>query len=143
MILVTGAAGFIGSSLVKHLNGKGRDDIVICDRIRDNRWQNIADLNFYEYIDADYLFTAIKNRTFETIVHLGADSNSTTQDFHWCYRYNTCFTGELWHHAYRKGSDFIYASSASTYGLGENGFSDDHDLIHTLRPKSEIGRAHV
>jgi len=138
-ILVTGAAGFIGSALVWALNCVGHDDILVCDRLdTSNRFRNLVPLRFQEYIDADDLLTVIERDGFarygvETIIHLGACSSTTERDMGFLLRNNTEYTKRLARAALDAEIRFVYASSAATYGGWEDDL-DDRAPLATLRP---------
>jgi len=138
-ILVTGAAGFIGSAAIWALNRAGHDDIVACDRLnRSEKWRNLAPLRIHDYIDADALLERLETRTgtcagISTILHLGACSSTTEDDSAYLMRNNFEFTKVLANAALAQGIRFVYASSAATYGALEDGLSESLPL-ESLRP---------
>ncbi|MBV9290297.1 MAG: ADP-glyceromanno-heptose 6-epimerase [Hyphomicrobiales bacterium] len=142
MIVVTGAAGFIGSNVVAMLNEQGRDDLVLCDRLgQDLRWQNLRKRTFRDFVPPDQLLPYLGRRRPEAIVHLGANSSTTTTDAEELMRGNFRFTLDLIDYCTREGVRLVYASSAATYGDGENGFVDDGSLaaLKKLRPLNLYG----
>ena len=142
MILVTGGAGFIGSNLVAALNEQGRDDIVVCDRLgQDLRWQNLRKRTFRDFVPTDQLPAYLERVRPEAIVHLGANSSTTTTDADGLMRVNFKYTLDLIDYCAREGVKLIYASSAATYGDGESGFIDDGSLaaLKKLRPLNLYG----
>ncbi len=144
MIIVTGGAGFIGSNLVAALEAQGHEDIVICDRLRDNgKWRNIAKRIPSDIVHPDELVAFIDRHAarITAIYHLGAISSTTATDGDLVARTNFSFSVDLWRACARHGLAFIYASSASTYGDGEQGFDDSNDLarMRKLRPLNLYG----
>lgn len=142
MIVVTGAAGFIGSYLVGKLNKAGYEDLVLVDKL-DDPWK---DLNFLKkkyrkFIDRDIFFKwLIKNaRDVDFIFHLGARTDTVGQEPHLYQQLNLIFTQRLWNICSEIQVPLLYASSAATYGNGEEGFSDTHSGIPNLRPLNLYG----
>jgi ADP-L-glycero-D-manno-heptose 6-epimerase len=138
-ILVTGAAGFIGSATIWALNRAGHDDVIACDRLdRSEKWRNLVPLRFRDYVEADDLLARLSARgdAFDgvsTIVHLGACSATTETDALYLVRNNYEFTKALAAAALERGIRFVYASSAATYGALETGL-DELRPLETLRP---------
>jgi ADP-L-glycero-D-manno-heptose 6-epimerase len=142
MIVVTGAAGFIGSNIVAALNEQGRDDLVVCDWLRqDLRWLNLRKRTFRDFVHPDQLLAQLAQIRPEAILHLGANSSTTTNDGDALMRVNFKFTLDLIDYCAREGVKLVYASSAATYGDGENGFDDDGSLaaLKKLRPLNLYG----
>ncbi len=142
MILITGAAGFIGSALVAELNKLGRKDLVLVDRLdKTSKWMNLRALHYSEYIDADELMTVkrtILDRV-DFIFHLGACSSTTELDMNFLMKNNVQYSQDLFLHATEKSIPIVYASSAATYGAGEHGYDDSHELVDHLRPLNPYG----
>ncbi|MGQ9706621.1 MAG: ADP-glyceromanno-heptose 6-epimerase [bacterium] len=139
MLIITGGAGFIGSALIWGLNSRGFDDIIIVDRLqKDDRWKNLINLNFSDYIDKDVFIERIENDNLnlkiDGIIHMGACTNTLERDADFLMKNNFEYTKCLAKWCIKKGARFVYASSASTYGDGSAGFSDDHKRLHLLRP---------
>lgn len=143
MIIVTGAAGFIGSVLATELNRDGYDDLVLVDRLRDGeKWRNLRGVKFREYIHADDLFepgVIDELGEVQAIFHMGACSSTTERNVDYLMSNNVEFSKALFQWATQAGIPFIYASSAATYGDGLNGYDDDHDSIDKLRPLNAYG----
>lgn len=124
MIIVTGAAGFIGSNIVKALNKRGRKDIIAVDWLKDGtKFINLADCEICDYLDKDEFLSAIKQRSsfgndIEVIFHEGACSTTTEWDGHFMMENNYTYTKEVLHYAIERGVNLIYASSAAVYGDG-------------------------
>jgi ADP-L-glycero-D-manno-heptose 6-epimerase len=142
-ILVTGAAGLIGSNLVRGLNGRGREDIIIADFLgSDEKWRNLIPLRFEKYIEADELLLALDTPRFArvgTVFHLGACSSTACADASYLMRNNYAFSWKLAEWAVAGNRRFIYASSAATYGDGSKGMKDGHDDIDRLCPLNIYG----
>lgn len=139
-IIVTGGAGFIGSCLVRMLNDRGLEDILVVDNISSTeKWKNLRNKHFTEYIHkADFLERLPKMENITHIIHMGACSSTTEEDFDYLYRNNVRFSQCLWSYCAKKEIPFIYASSAATYGDGGAGFSDTLN-IGLLRPLNGYG----
>jgi len=145
MIIVTGAAGFIGSCLVKKLNDQGRDDIICVDRLEsDDKWLNLRGLKYYEYIHADEFIQYDVLNSFgpgeiEAVYHMGAISSTTERDVDWLMVNNVEYTKVLFGFCTDNDIPICYASSAATYGAGENGYDDDESQISKLMPLNAYG----
>ncbi|WP_456408486.1 ADP-glyceromanno-heptose 6-epimerase [Caldithrix abyssi] len=141
MIIVTGAAGFIGSCVVSRLNKEGITDIIAVDVLRENdKWKNLRHLDFVDYLDREQLFDFLEGAAnIEAIIHMGACSATTERNAHYLMENNYRYTLKLAQFALNHGARFIYASSGATYGLGELGYDDDEDNIHRLRPLNMYG----
>ena len=146
-ILVTGGAGFIGSALVWALNLRGHSDIVVADFMGGGeKRRNLAPLRFSEYVEADALRARIASSpgslgNFSTVFHLGACSSTTEENVAYLADNNTAWTRELAEWSLAKGSRFIYASSAATYGDGSRGMADRDDNLEGLEPLNPYGRS--
>ncbi|MDR0351317.1 MAG: ADP-glyceromanno-heptose 6-epimerase [Puniceicoccales bacterium] len=144
-ILVTGGAGFIGSALVRELNSRGLENLLICDRLgKDYRFRNMIPLRFDDYIDADELLSRISSndmvlKDIETIFHLGACAITTESDCDYLIKNNFEYTKALAKFAMARDCRFVYASSAATYGNGSRGMSDDDEHLYDLRPLNMYG----
>jgi ADP-L-glycero-D-manno-heptose 6-epimerase len=143
MILVTGAAGFIGSVIVKELNDGGQVDLLLCDHFESGeKWKNLRDLKYSTFVQVEDLFTHEiwkKQAGLSAIYHMGACSDTTELNMDFLYKNNTEFTNKLLSLAAEKNIPIVYASSAATYGAGEQGYFDDHDGIKTLKPLNKYG----
>ena len=135
MILITGAAGFIGSNIVAALNGRGRGDIVICDRLHSgDKWRNIAKAAWVDFVPPDELMEWLAARDdVDAVVHMGAISATTAIDGDAVIETNFRLSLRLLDHCTAAGIPFLYASSAAVYGEGEQGFIDDGAPVAVLR----------
>ena len=144
MIIVTGAAGFIGSIFVQTLNERGYQDIVLVDDFgREDKKQNWEGLTFKEKVHRDALLDWIpgKELLIQAIVHLGARTDTTEQDWALFERLNLNYSKALWEIATTHQIPFIYASSAATYGDGSRGFDDDESQMPALEALNPYGRS--
>ncbi|MGE4170583.1 MAG: ADP-glyceromanno-heptose 6-epimerase [Candidatus Margulisiibacteriota bacterium] len=145
MIIVTGGAGFIGSAFVWRCNQAGISDIWVVDDLKTtDNWQNLVALRYREYSHKTDFIDLVLNQkidpqTITAIVHMGACSATTETDGHFLMENNYRYTRILAEWALAHGIRFIYASSAATFGNGEAGFADDHDVIQHLRPINRYG----
>lgn len=140
MILITGGAGMIGSIIAWHINTVlKRDDIVIVDRItHEDQWQNLVKRSYANYLDKDELFDWLAaGNKIEAIIHMGAISATTERDFNKLVQDNIRYSQKLWAYCAEKNIPFLYASSAATYGDGDQGYSDAS--IAQLRPLNGYG----
>ena len=143
--LVTGGAGFIGSALIWELNRRGFENIVVSDYLgSDEKWRNLVPLRFHDYLEADSLLERIRADDgfvgdFHTVLHLGANSSTTETDARHLIRNNFEYTKILCHAALARGSRFVYASSAATYGDGSAGMDDRSTDPAALRPLNMYG----
>lgn len=144
MIIVTGAAGFIGSYMVAKLNGENFKDIVIVDDFSNpNKNKNTEGKIFSHKVDRRELFKFIdeNHRLIQFIVHIGARTDTTEFNWEVLETLNLEYTKEVWKKCVAYGLPLIYASSAATYGLGELGYDDNHDIIEKLQPLNPYGRS--
>lgn len=140
MIIVTGGAGFIGSNIVRELNNREYDDILIVDDLgKGDKYKNLIGLKFYDYIHRDAFLEMISTgRPFtddiEVVFHEGACSDTMEYDVNYMMKTNYEFSQELLNFCINEEIDFIYASSASTYGNGDNGFREVAECENALNP---------
>lgn len=130
MIVVTGGAGFIGSNIVKGLNARGCDDVLVVDDLTDGtKFRNLAGCNIRDYLDKDDFLAAIERgdefgAPIDAVFHQGACSSTTEWDGRFMMKVNYAYTKALFHYCQKRGIPFIYASSASVYGAGPTYIED-------------------
>jgi ADP-L-glycero-D-manno-heptose 6-epimerase len=142
VIIVTGGAGFIGSALIWRLNEMGRSDILVVDNFGvGQKWQNLAKRKFQYMVNKEQLHEYLPKwkGQIEAVFHLGACSTTTENDGDYLLRNNFQYSAQLWEYCTVHKIPFIYASSAATYGNGENGFDDRDDVLKPLRPINKYG----
>ncbi|MBN1828776.1 MAG: ADP-glyceromanno-heptose 6-epimerase [Deltaproteobacteria bacterium] len=144
MIVVTGGAGFIGSAVVWRLNREGIDDIVVVDNLgATEKWKNLVNCTYREYLHKDCFIAMVREDRAPfpatAIVHMGACSSTTERNADYLMENNYRYTKILAQWAADRDIPFIYASSAASYGNGDQGFNDDDKLITTLKPTNMYG----
>lgn len=133
MIIVTGGAGFIGSNIVAALEKAGKKDLVVVDELgSSDKWKNIAKRELCAVIPPEDMLDYMEAHAeeIEAVIHMGAISATTETDADLIIRTNFTLSWRLWEFCALYGKQFIYASSAATYGDGSMGFDDDSSLEH-------------
>jgi ADP-L-glycero-D-manno-heptose 6-epimerase len=141
MLLVTGGAGFIGSNVVAALNDAGRD-VVVCDVLgHDGKWRNLAKRRLADFVPPSELMDWLKGRRLDAVIHLGAISETTATDGDLVIETNFRLSLRLLDWCTANAVPLIYASSAATYGDGDQGFGDDASMeaLKKLRPMNLYG----
>lgn len=144
MIIVTGAAGFIGSCLVKRLNHENFKAIIAVDKFDvASKSRNLESAVIQERVDRDVFMTWLdKNHELvEFIFHIGAKTDTSEFDTVLLGKMNTQYTKDIWTRCIQYQIPLVYASSAATYGLGESGYDDDESLIKQLKPLNPYGQS--
>lgn len=144
MIVVTGAAGFIASFLVGHLNEKGHADIILVDDFsRADKNLNLADKKYLQKIDREEFPNWLKqtNENIEIVFHLGARTDTTEMSVALFNKLNLNYSKEIWDICTEKSIPLVYASSAATYGGGEFGYDDNQEIIPKLKPLNPYGES--
>lgn len=141
-ILLTGAAGFIGSYLLGYLNKKGFSNIIIVDDFsEEDKWFNFDSKKFTAKIEREKLFDwlAKENPVVNFVFHLGARTDTTEFDYSVHEKLNVEYSRKIWNYCTDKDIPLVYASSAATYGSGEFGYKDSHDILDKLQPLNPYG----
>jgi ADP-L-glycero-D-manno-heptose 6-epimerase len=141
-IIVTGAAGFIGSCFLKELNSRRFEKLIVVDTLsNDERWKNLLGKVFVDVVPTAQIFDWLHEHQDEVsaIVHLGACTDTTEKNAEFLLENNFLFSKKLCEFSVRHGIRFLYASSAATYGDGSSGFEDSHEKLEELRPLNMYG----
>ena len=144
VILVTGAAGFIGSCMVGYLNRKGYHNLIIVDEFDDeNKKHNYEDKKIIARVERNELFDWLSKHAMhiDFVFHLGARTDTTEFDYTVLEKLNVEYSKKIWNYCVEKNIPLVYASSAATYGDGELGYKDDHELPYQLNPLNPYGRS--
>ena len=142
MIIVTGAAGFIGSCLVGRLNEAGFTDLLVVDDFSfPEKNKNLIGKQFSHQIERTLLFDwlAENKPTIEFVYHIGARTDTTEFNKEIFNELNEDYSKKIWDYCVNNQVPLVYASSAATYGLGEFGYSDNHEIIPKLVPLNPYG----
>lgn len=142
MIIVTGAAGFIASGLISKLNQEGFNQIVAVDRFGDQqKSKNLVGKNILAKIERSEFFEWLNQNAQEVefIFHLGARTDTAEFDLELLEELNTDYSKKIWKACIKNQIPLVYASSAATYGGGEHGYNDDHNVIDKLEPLNPYG----
>lgn len=145
MITITGAAGFIGSALAARLNEEGFRDLVLVDdfKSRPDKARNHEGRTCAQRVDrADFpAWLEANENQVQFVFHIGARTDTTEQDRGLFDRLNVHYSQDIWRLCVRFGLPLVYASSAATYGGGEHGYSDDHQMVDRLKPLNPYGES--
>jgi ADP-L-glycero-D-manno-heptose 6-epimerase len=145
MIIVTGAAGFIGSQMIKKLNVHNFNNIIAVDRFGSpEKNRNLESLRIRQRVSRENFFEWIDNqdpKELEFIFHIGARTDTAEFDRGLLNELNTEYSKKIWNKCISYQIPLIYASSAATYGMGEFGYEDDERLIPSLKPLNPYGES--
>ncbi len=143
--IVTGGAGFIGSNIVRALNRRGSQEIIIVDHLNHpDKQKNLDRLKFVDYFDKTEFRTKLTSGLFAPvsgIFHMGACSSTTETDESYLNDNNFQYTKDLALWALKTGARFVYASSAATYGDGAKGYDDSDEVTPALEPLNLYGQS--
>jgi len=142
MIVVTGSAGFIGSCMVAKLNQEGFNDVVLVDDFSNPlKNKNFEGKTFSQKVDrSEFVKWIHDNHHFiQIIIHLGARTDTTEFNMDLLNQLNTEYSKQVFNVCVEYGLPLIYASSAATYGMGEFGYNDDHEVPFKLKPLNPYG----
>lgn len=142
IIIVTGAAGFIGSCMVQYLNELGYTNLILVDEFNlDDKIPNLKAKQFHCKVEREDLFEWLfKNKPkVDFVIHLGARTDTTEFNYAIHQHLNVEYSQQVWNYCTLNNIPLIYASSAATYGVGELGYKDDHDLCYQLKPLNPYG----
>lgn len=144
MIVITGAAGFIGSALAARLNEARFFDLVLVDDFsREDKAANHSGLKCTQRVERDVFLDWLDENESQVqfIFHLGARTDTTEQDRSIFNQLNFNYSQAVWNSCVKYGLPLVYASSAATYGGGEHGYKDDHALVRSLKPLNPYGES--
>ena len=141
-IVITGAAGFIGSCLVGFLNTAGYKNLILADDFsHEEKEPNLTGKNFTIKVEREEFFDWLKkeNRKIAFIYHIGARTDTTEFDYSIHEHLNVEYSKKIWNYCSENNIPLVYASSAATYGAGELGYRDDESIIENLKPLNPYG----
>jgi ADP-L-glycero-D-manno-heptose 6-epimerase len=141
-IVITGAAGFIGSCLVSFLNGRGFENLILVDEFeRNDKLNNLRNKKYAHKIERDLFFEWLHQNKpgIDFVFHLGARTDTTEFDYAVHQRLNVEYSQDIWNYCVLHSIPVVYASSAATYGSGALGYNDDHNIVNQLEPLNPYG----
>jgi len=141
-IVVTGAAGFIGSCLTGYLNAQGYTDLILVDDFsRADKGPNLDSKQFACKVEREQFFDWLDQQkpAISFVFHIGARTDTTEFDYAVHEHLNVDYSKKIWRYCTQHHIPLVYASSAATYGAGEKGYDDDHALTPSLEPLNAYG----
>jgi ADP-L-glycero-D-manno-heptose 6-epimerase len=141
-IVVTGAAGFIGSYMTGYLNSKGYENLILVDEFdEDEKELNLHGKKWLARVERDNLieWLSTEKPLVNIVLHLGARTDTTEFDYSIHEKLNLEYSKDIWNYCTYNTIPLIYASSAATFGAGEFGYKDDHDIVEKLQPLNPYG----
>ena len=142
VIVVTGAAGFIGSCMVGYLNQKGYEDLILADDFsEEDKDLNLHGKKYRVRVERDNFFEwlQIEQPSIDFIFHLGARTDTTEFDYSIHEKLNVEYSKKIWKYCSDNNIPLVYASSAATYGSGDLGYVDSHEIVDQLKPLNPYG----
>ncbi len=142
VIVITGAAGFIGSYLAGYLNSIGFNQLVLVDDFTiERKAPNLTGKHYIQQVDRNEFFTWLtaNKGLVKSIFHLGARTDTTEMDYAVHKKWNLDYSKQVWQYCAEENIPLVYASSAATYGNGELGYVDAHDIVEQLQPLNPYG----
>ncbi len=141
-VIVTGAAGFIGSCMVQYLNELGYTNLILVDEFnRDDKAPNLESKQFTVKVEREELFNWLSQNKpiVDFVIHLGARTDTTEFNYAIHQHLNVEYSQKIWNYCTINNVPLVYASSAATYGDGALGYKDDHALCFDLKPLNPYG----
>jgi ADP-L-glycero-D-manno-heptose 6-epimerase len=141
-IIITGAAGFIGSCLVSFLNNEGYNNLILVDDFSQKvKNSNLKNKKFFKKIEREFFFEWLQNEKpkIDFVYHIGARTDTTEFDYSIHEHLNLEYSKMMWMYCSGNNIPLVYASSAATYGAGELGYKDDESIIEKLQPLNPYG----
>lgn len=142
IIVVTGAAGFIGSCLTGFLNSKGYNRLILVDDFsKIEKTPNLEGKKYQEKVEREQFFDWLAQNKPQVgfIFHIGARTDTTEFDYSIHEHLNVEYSQKIWNYCTENKVPVVYASSAATYGSGEEGYNDDHAIVYSLKPLNPYG----
>ncbi len=141
-IIVTGAAGFIGSCLVGFLNDKGFENLILVDEFENEEKElNLLHKKYLVRVERENFFewVSIEKPKVDFVFHLGARTDTTEFNYAIHQHLNVDYSQKIWNYCTINNIPLVYASSAATYGDGNLGYDDDHRIVEQLKPLNPYG----
>jgi ADP-L-glycero-D-manno-heptose 6-epimerase len=141
-IIVTGAYGFIGSCMVSYLNQQGFENLILVDEFDDDAKElNLLHKKYIVRVERDNLFDWLTKEkpAVDFVFHLGARTDTTEFNYAIHQKLNVAYSQSIWNYCTINNIPLVYASSAATYGEGEFGYDDSHDIVEQLHPLNPYG----
>ena len=141
-IVVTGAAGFIGSCMAGYLNEQGFENLILVDEFdEDEKELNLHQKKYAVRVERENFFEwlSIEKPDVKFVFHLGARTDTTEFDYAIHQHLNVDYSQKMWNYCTVHNVPLVYASSAATYGSGEFGYADNHEIIEKLQPLNPYG----
>ena len=141
-IIVTGAAGFIGSCMVSYLNQRGFENLILVDEFSDAEKElNLLHKKYIAKVEREDFFDWVQREkpAVSFVFHLGARTDTTEFDYAVHQHLNVEYSQKIWNYCTINNIPLVYASSAATYGEGELGYHDDHEIVEQLHPLNPYG----